>query len=219
MAELLARAEPQDKKDTQERPTTRHIRIRSILFLEVTEVQCEQPSLQVGGLYQKAPRQFWLLCDNSCDALRVDGQGILPRNGADGSHKRLRVSKLLALKRADMVFAAQETHLCRRLTVSTPERRKTETSQKPVHFDFALADALLDWKARSPYNQSTDYVFASAEKHGDQPLGPFNAKSRHIRSAALRAGIVKHVHGHVFIHSFTTLLKRDGDERDGDERR
>ena len=33
--------------------------------------------------------------------------------------------------------------------------------------DAALALLLLDWRGRCPYNQSTDYVFASAEKHGN----------------------------------------------------
>jgi site-specific recombinase XerD len=78
--------------------------------------------------------------------------------------------------------------------------------------DEGLAALLLDWRGRCPYNQSTDYVFASAEKHGDQPLWPSSAMSKHIRPAAKRAGIVKHVHWHVLRHSFATLLKGNGED-------
>ena len=67
---------------------------------------------------------------------------------------------LFVLQRADMDFGALKSIFGERLTVSTPERRKLRP-QQPVPFDSALADALLDWKARCPYNQNTDYILAS----------------------------------------------------------
>jgi integrase len=123
----------------------------------------------------------------------------------------LRVSELLALKWADVDFTAQEIYLCRAVVCQHIGALKTETSQKPVALDTALADALLDWRGHCPYNQDSDYVFASSEKHGKQPLWPSNAMSKHIRPAALRAGIVKHVRWHVFRHSFATLLNGNGE--------
>src|SRR5438874_12700268 len=51
-----------------------------------------------------------------------------------------------------------------------------------------------------------------AEKKGQQPLWPSSAMSKHIRPAAQRAGIVKHVRWHVFRHSFATLLKGNGED-------
>jgi len=81
-----------------------------------------------------------------------------------------------------------------------------------VPLDFVLADALLDWRGRCPYNQETDYVFASAEKHGTQPLWPSSAMSQHIRPAAKLAGIRKHVRWHVFRYAFATLLKGNGED-------
>jgi site-specific recombinase XerD len=75
-----------------------------------------------------------------------------------------------------------------------------------------LAELLLDWRKKCLYNQKTDYVFASAEKHGKQPLWPGSAMSKRIRPAAKQAGIVKHVPWHVFRHSFATLLKRNGED-------
>ena len=41
---------------------------------------------------------------------------------------------------------------------------KGETSKKPMPMDGAL----LDWRGRCPYNQGTDYDFASAEKRGNR---------------------------------------------------
>jgi len=47
---------------------------------------------------------------------------------------------------------------------------------------------------------------------GKQPLWPSSAMSKHIRPAAKRAGIQKHVRWHVFRHSFATLLKANGED-------
>ena len=124
----------------------------------------------------------------------------------------LRVSELLALKWEDLDFASGEIHLTRAIVCQHVGPLKTAASQKPVPMDAGLSARLLDWRARCPYNQSTDYVFASVEKHGDQPLWPSSAMSKHIRPAAKLAGIVKHVRWHVFRHSFATLLKGNGED-------
>jgi len=75
-----------------------------------------------------------------------------------------------------------------------------------------LSALLLDWRSQCPYNQSADYVFASAEKKGHQPLWPSSAMSKHIRPAATRAGIPKHVGWHVFRPSFATLPRGKGED-------
>lgn len=124
----------------------------------------------------------------------------------------LRVSELLALKWDDVDFDAGEIRLRQGIVCQHLGPLKTETSQKPIAMDSGLAEALLDWRGHSPYNQSTDFVFASAEKKGQQPLWPSSAMSKHIRPAAQRAGIRKHVRWHVFRHSFATLLKGNGED-------
>ena len=35
--------------------------------------------------------------------------------------------------------------------------------------DSGLAEELLGWRRRSPYNQSTDFVFDADEKNDQQP--------------------------------------------------
>jgi site-specific recombinase XerD len=71
---------------------------------------------------------------------------------------------------------------------------------------------LLDWQGRCPYNQDADYVFASSDQKGLHQLWPSSAMSKHIRPAAMRAGIRKHVRWHVFRHSFAALLKGNGED-------
>ena len=124
----------------------------------------------------------------------------------------LRVSELLALKWEDANFAAGEIRLARAIVCQHVGPLKTEASQKTVAMDAGLSALLLDWRGHCPYNQDSDYVFASAEKRGTQPLWPSSAMSKHIRPAAKLAGITKHVRWHVFRHSFATLLKGNGED-------
>ncbi len=124
----------------------------------------------------------------------------------------LRVSELLALKWGDINFDTEEIVLSRGIVCQHVGPLKTAASQKPVPMDSGLSSVLLDWRGRCPYNQETDYVFASPEKDGTQPVWPSSAMSKHIRPAAKKAGIVKHVRWHVFRHSFATLLKGNGED-------
>jgi integrase len=124
----------------------------------------------------------------------------------------LRVSELLALRWEDIHFDTAEIYLTRAIWCQHVGPMKTAASQKPVPMDASLAALLLDWRGKCLYNQETDYVFASAEMKGKQPLWPSSAMSKHIRPAAKLAGIVKHVRWHVFRHSFATLLKGNGED-------
>jgi integrase len=124
----------------------------------------------------------------------------------------LRVSELLALKWEDVNFDAAEIHLSRAIWCQHVGPMKTAASEKPLPMGDGLAALLLDWRGRCPYNQDSDYVFASADKDGKQPLWPSSAMAKHIRPAAKSAGITKHVRWHVFRHSFATLLKGNGED-------
>jgi len=89
---------------------------------------------------------------------------------------------------------------------------KTEASRKPLALDSALAEVLVDWRGRTPYNRDEDWVFASPEKLGQQPYWPDSALRKAVRPAAVRAGIVKHIGWHTFRHSFATLLEANGED-------
>ena len=70
----------------------------------------------------------------------------------------------------------------------------------------------MNWRAECAYSQPEDYVFASIEKKGKEPLWPNSAMEKHIKPAAKRAGIVKQIGWHTLRHSFGTLLKANGED-------
>jgi integrase len=124
----------------------------------------------------------------------------------------LRISELLGLKWADIDFDALEIHLSRAIVDQVVGDMKTEASRKPLLLDSGLADVLLDWRARSAYNQPEDWLFASPRMNGTQPYSPDALVSKAMRPAVKRAGISKRVGWHTFRHSFATLLKANGED-------
>jgi len=122
----------------------------------------------------------------------------------------LRVSELLALRWQDCEFEAGEIRLTRGIVRQHETMMKTEASRKPVPLDAGLADVLMQWRAQCAYNQPNDYLFASPEKDGKQPMWPNSAMEKHIRPAAIRVGIGKRIGWHMFRHTFGTLVKSQG---------
>jgi integrase len=122
----------------------------------------------------------------------------------------LRVSELLGLKWADMDFTAGEIHLSRGIVRQHIGEMKTEASRKPVPLDVGLADVLLGWRQRCPYNQDADYIFGSPDKDGTQPYWPNAAMEDYVRPAAKQAGIQKRIGWHTLRHTYGTLVKSQG---------
>jgi integrase len=124
----------------------------------------------------------------------------------------LRASELLALKWQDLNFESLEINLSRGVVHQVVGALKTEASQKPLPLDKELASSLLEWRRLSPFDQETDWIFASPEMKGEQPYWPENLLRRHIRPAAKRCGIHKTIGWHTFRHSYATLLKANGED-------
>jgi site-specific recombinase XerD len=87
---------------------------------------------------------------------------------------------------------------------------KTETSRKPVVIDEHLAQVLMAWRQVSVYTAPTDWVWASPQKKGKQPLWFATVMRYYIQPAAKRAGITKKIGWHTFRHTFSTLIKSLG---------
>ena len=66
--------------------------------------------------------------------------------------------------------------------------------------EAGLAEVLLDWRGQCVYNRPEDYVFASVEMNGKQPLWPNSAMEKHIKPAAIRVGIQKQIGWHTLRH-------------------
>ena len=124
----------------------------------------------------------------------------------------LRRSELLGLKWSDTDFESSEINLRRAVVRQVIGELKTEASKKPVPLQPALAELLLDWRSRSAYPNQDDWVFASPQMGGRQPLWPENVLRRYIKPAAERAGINKRIGFHTFRHSLATLMKANGED-------
>jgi integrase len=124
----------------------------------------------------------------------------------------LRASELLALKWQDIDCETLEITLTRGIVHQVVGDMKTEASRKPIALDAGLAEVLMDWRGRTQYNQSTDWVFASPEMEGVQPYWPDSALRKILRPAAVRAGIKKHIGWHTFRHTYGTILKSNGED-------
>jgi integrase len=124
----------------------------------------------------------------------------------------LRVSEVMGLRWSDCDFEAGEILLKRGIVRQHETEMKSEASRKPVPLESDLAEVLMDWRAECAYNQPEDYVFASIEKDGKQPIWPNTAMEKHIKPAALQAGILKKIGWHTLRHTFGTLLKANGED-------
>ena len=60
------------------------------------------------------------------------------------------------------------------------------------------------------YTGPTDWVWASPQKQGKQPLWLATVMRYYIQPAARRAGISKKIGWHTFRHTFSTLIKSLG---------
>lgn len=89
---------------------------------------------------------------------------------------------------------------------------KTQASRRGLPMLPELAEVLRQWCAVTPYPEDDDWVFASPHTKGDRPYWPDSAMVDHIRPAALKAGIKKHITWHVFRHSLGNILKNNRED-------
>jgi integrase len=124
----------------------------------------------------------------------------------------LRRGELIGLQWQDVDFEKLVIHVRRSIVLMVEGPPKTEASRKDVPLDAILAESLLRLRGSSPYRGPTNWVFASHRMKGRQPLWPESLWRRYGKPAVRRAGISKRVGWHTFRHSYTTLLKDNGED-------
>jgi len=124
----------------------------------------------------------------------------------------LRRGELIGLQWQDVDFEKLLIHIRRSIVLIVEGPPKTEASRKDVPLDAALAESLLGLRGSSSYRGPTDWVFASQRMKGRQPLWPESLWRRYGKPAVQKAGISKRVGWHTFRHSYTTLLKNNGED-------
>jgi len=121
----------------------------------------------------------------------------------------LRCSELLALKWCDIVWEDLTILVRRAIVDGVVSDVKTKYSKAGMPLDPALAEVLLRWQGRTPFNRAPDWVFASPFKAGTMPWHGWGIQLRHLAPAGIRAGIGR-VGWHTFRHTFRSLLDETG---------
>jgi integrase len=123
----------------------------------------------------------------------------------------LRVGELLALQWHDVEWSAKTLNICKAVWHQHIGPVKTDESERVMPLNDAMLADLKAWRTETRYASEHDYIFASPKMKGKQPYWP-ESLIKHIRQAAQRAGISKHISWHVFRHTFSTLLIKNGED-------
>jgi len=124
----------------------------------------------------------------------------------------LRISEVLGLKWKDIDWRALQMEVTRSVVDGIIGKCKTETSRRPVPIDELTAAGLLTLKQETAYAEPDDWVFASEKVQGRMPPWADTLLDRFLQPAAKRAGITKWVGFHTFRHTYSTLLKANGED-------
>jgi len=118
----------------------------------------------------------------------------------------LRASEIVGLRWGDFDWDSLTVLIRRGVVNGRSGDTKTEASRKALPVDSRLAEALLQWRKNTLYKGAEDWVFANRV---GQPRSQQNILQRHLKPAALRAGIEK-IGWHTFRHSYSTMLRSVG---------
>ena len=150
-----------------------------------------------------------LTCEEFRDLLRVLDQRERVMVLLAGS-TALRRGELFALRWKDVDLREQLVRVTHSIYRSVEGDTKTAGSRKPVPLPSMVVDELKQWKQATGYRTADDYLFASIQKNGEQPLQPDMILKNHIRPALKKLGIPKKVGWHTFRHGVADLLRRNG---------
>lgn len=87
------------------------------------------------------------------------------------------------------------------------KRTKTKASKAAVPMCEALAIALKEWRQETPYSRNEDFIFASDQLKGKQPMWGQTMNADFVKPAAIALGLVaegEHFGWHCFRHILST---------------
>ena len=123
----------------------------------------------------------------------------------------LRRSEMIALTWSDLNMRTMEVNVLRSCVRNRIGKTKTELSCRPVPLHPLALNALLEWRAKSPYSNAVDFLFPSVRFKGSKPLSPDSILEKSIRPALARIGVIgKQIGWHSFRHSLATSLRSLG---------
>jgi len=177
------------------------IRYEWLLFNPISRVRTSQKRLRDKDVL--TPDEFQQLVQQLC----VRDRAMVLLIGSTG----LRRSEMIALTWSDLNIRAMEVNVLRSCVRNRIGKTKTESSCRPVPLHPLVLNALLEWRAKSPYSTDLDFLFPSVRFKGNKPLSPDSILEKSVRPALARIGVVgKHIGWHSFRHSLATNLRSLG---------
>jgi integrase len=177
------------------------IRHQWLTFNPISRVRTSQRRLRDKDVL--TPEEF----QNLVHQLSIRDRAMVLLIGSTG----LRRSEMIALTWSDLNIRTMEVNVLRSCVRNRIGKTKTEASCRPVPLHPVVLNALLEWRAQSPYAADLDFLFPSTRFKGAKPLSPDSILEKSIRPALARIGVTgKRIGWHSFRHSLATNLRSLG---------
>ncbi len=177
------------------------IRYQWLTFNPVSKVRTSQKRLRDKTFLLRMNFSSW------CNNYSVRDRAMVLLIGSTG----LRRSEMIALTWSDLNIRTMEVNVLRSCVRNRIGKTKTEASCRPVPLHPVVLNALLEWRAQSPYAADLDFLFPSTRFKGAKPLSPDSILEKSIRPALARIGVTgKQIGWHSFRHSLATNLRSLG---------
>ena len=120
-----------------------------------------------------------------------------------------RISEAFGLQWQDMNLGDGVVSFRRGLVQGRITPLKTEASRSNLPMPQEVVQLLSEWRSITPYNQASDWIFASPYTQGRRPFWPAQLLKTHIKPVALEAGLPG-IGWHSFRHTVSAWGKEAG---------